>query len=80
MKRQACASDRDSSEQKNHSNKSAQFVARNVLPSTDSSMQRCNNTSGFRGFSLGSEYTSFPFGFKIYPLAVLNNHLRRNGD
>ena len=31
MKRQARASDRDSSEQKNHSNKSALFVARNVF-------------------------------------------------
>ena len=42
MKRQARASDRDSSEQKNHSNKSALFVARNVLPSTDSSITRCH--------------------------------------
>ena len=42
-------------------------------------MQRCNNTSGFREFSWGSEYSSFSSDFKI-PSSCFSNHLWCNGN
>ena len=42
-------------------------------------MQRCNNTSGFREFSWGSQFSSFTSDFKI-PSSCFSNHLWCNGN
>ena len=42
-------------------------------------MQRCNNTSGFREFSWGSEYSSFSSNFTI-PSSCFSNHLWCNAN
>ena len=77
-------SDRDTSEQKNHSNKSALFVARYVLHSTDSSItpllsRDATTQEGFGDFQKEAN-TLVSLSDLKHPLAVVSNNFRCSGN